>query len=173
MNSLPEGLIDVWEDFNFIKQCNGIWSFGVPSSEAKESHNYSEILSQASPQLSRILQAYRLTFNHHNRYFRVRDRYFQVRDCDFLLNIRILLNLPWDELRRAICPLREIIGDDDRGIWALLDLTSDPAPPRTPHCGSILWDITFGYLSVVRAVNVRRLPANFGKVSFNATDMRS
>jgi hypothetical protein len=117
INPRPQGLIDLWEDYNFVQWCDFIWSCR-PSYEAKESHHYNKILSQTSPQLIRILQAYRLAGCNH----------------DSLLNIRLMLNLSWDKLRRAICPLHELIGDNDQRIWDLLDSTSDPALPRTPQC---------------------------------------
>jgi hypothetical protein len=158
INPHPQGLIDLWEDYNFIIQCDRSFRRNPSYKAAKESHNFSEILSQASPQLIRILQAYKLDCAYHN--------------CDFLLDIRLMLNLPWDELRRAICPLREIIGDVEGGIKDLLYFTPNPAPPRTPQCRSMFWDIAFGYLPILMAVHAGKLPVQLRQVSFDVYDMR-
>ncbi|KAJ7822061.1 hypothetical protein B0H14DRAFT_3146472, partial [Mycena olivaceomarginata] len=72
-----------------------------------------------------------------------------------------MLNLPWDELRKAICQLHEIIGDNDRGLYELSNFASEPTLPQKPQCGSMFWDIAFGYLPILTAVNAGRLPAQF------------
>jgi hypothetical protein len=145
-----------------MRQCDYVWCFTQTNFPlaARKWHNYGNILTQASPQLIKILQAYRLA-----------PRYSS------LLDIRLVLNLPWDELWRAICPLRKIIGDNNYvEISGLLYHTPDPAHSRTPQHGSIFWDIAFGYLSFLQALNTGRLPVNFGdfrQVSFDIYDMRS
>jgi hypothetical protein len=154
-------LIDLWEDYNFISHCDRIWSF--PEYTAKESHNYSQILSQASPQLIRILQAYKLDFVSYG---------FHARGSK-LLNIRLVLNLSWDELRKAIYPLRKIIGEDSYRLRELSNFTPKPALSRTPQCRSIFWDIALGYLPMLRAVYDGRLPAQLRQVLFGVSDMRS
>jgi hypothetical protein len=77
-----------------------------------------------------------------------------------------MLNLSWDELRRAICPLRGIMGDDVGRLRELSNFVSNPTPPRSPQCSSIFWDIAFGYVSIFQAVHAGKLPAQFRQVSY-------
>ncbi|KAJ7875717.1 hypothetical protein B0H14DRAFT_2568568 [Mycena olivaceomarginata] len=162
----PQDLIDLLEDYKFISQCDRIWSCPRPSCKDKESHKYSEILSQASQQLIRVLHVYRLDFT--GRSLDLRE---EIPNCKFLLNIHFLLNLSWDEIRRAICPLRSIIGEDVGSLNELLTFVWNPPLPRIHQCGSIFWDIAFGYLPMVQAVRSGRLPAQFRQVPFNSTDI--
>jgi hypothetical protein len=76
-----------------------------------------------------------------------------------------MLNLSWDELRRVICPLHGIIGYNRERICGLLTLALPPALSQKLHRGSILWDIAFGYLPILQAINANRLPVQFRQVS--------
>jgi hypothetical protein len=136
----PLGLIELWDDYNFMYLCGQVWLNG-PSSEnpPKFSYNYTEILAQAPRQLIRILQACEIA----------------PKDGAPLTFIRLVLNLSWPEVREAICYLRPVIGEDEGGLRQLFDSAFDP----------ILLDLTYGYMRVLRSIFYHELPWDFRQVA--------
>ncbi|KAJ7035191.1 hypothetical protein C8F04DRAFT_1233840 [Mycena alexandri] len=118
----PRGLIEDWEDYRFMILCASAWD--QATLQPWEYHNYGEILSQVPPQLFRTLQSYRLV-----------EPYRKGRHP--LFHFHLLFNLSWDELRKVICPLRKIIGEDERGLRELFQATSDPILFQQMHSSSI------------------------------------
>jgi hypothetical protein len=104
---LPEELIHCWEDYKFMGRCEEAWI----QTELPNVHiyrNWDSIMSQMSPQLIRILYIYKVY--PHNR--------FGVHSL--LVRIHLIMGISWDELRAAICPLREILGEDPELLRRLL-----------------------------------------------------
>ncbi|KAJ7440604.1 hypothetical protein FB451DRAFT_125982 [Mycena latifolia] len=101
----PQRLIVIWEDYAFMSVCENLWlkeacDFLEPTEQL--SNNGPDILSQVSldADMLRILYAYKVTV------------ITPHVGSSFLFSIRRLLGLSWDELRAAICALREILGGD-------------------------------------------------------------
>jgi hypothetical protein len=143
--------------------CDSFWKGVTYTShtQPQKSYNNEEILSQASPQLSRILQGYRVM-----RPFL--PGFDAVCGLSPLFNIRLLLNLPWDEIKKAICPLRRIIGENKGELEELFYATSNPTLWQQPHSGSIFWDLARGYLRTMNSILLHRLPWNFRQVTPHA-----
>lgn len=138
-----------------MHSCASIWSLSRPTVVAikQQSHNYHEILLQASPQLTRILRAYRLGV------------FFRGSSTDFSaipLRVRLLLDLSWDELRAAICPLREIIGDDKPALHELFPAALDETLFAEFNVDSVLWDFARSGLRVTKGVISGELEKYYG-----------
>lgn len=78
-----------------MELCNKAWNAGRWKTQW-QCNSCDDILLQMSPQLIRILHAYQV-----------------IPDPgEGLFKIHVLLGITWDQLRAAICPLREIVGND-------------------------------------------------------------
>lgn len=140
----PHGLIQLWEDYDFMKWCDHIWSH---NRVIGESQNSCHVLVEQSPQLLRILHAITV---------------FHAASCpevpvfcgglSVLLQIHVLLDFSWEELRTVLCPLRKIIGEDDEGLEALLILASDSICFPKSHFDSILQDLARGSLRLMKQI---------------------
>jgi hypothetical protein len=109
-----------------------------------------QILSQVSPSLLRILQAIAIITS--------------VRDfVPFLIfKVHAVLDFSWDELRMAFCSLRSLILHEGEGLIRImpivaLDMTLSPVP--------FLWDLTCGYLRVMRRILSGEVDRDFERVS--------
>lgn len=146
------GLIQVWEDYQFIAICDEVWTSFMPESDdcrnlrrtSSKIQNSSQMLLRGSPQLVRILCAYRAIYC----LAIVIHAPFDVP----LFRVRLLLDLSWDELRKAICPVHTIMGTDWDGLRQLLSSRLDPGPSSNFHCDSILWDLTSSTLRLLKQV---------------------
>ncbi|KAJ7866104.1 hypothetical protein B0H13DRAFT_1898272 [Mycena leptocephala] len=101
----PQGLIDLWDDYAFMLVCEELLleeACDFFTSTEEVSSNSPEIVSQVSLNIDtlRILYAYRVTAT------------MPDSGSDILFRIRFLLGLSWDELRAAMCALRQILGQD-------------------------------------------------------------
>ncbi|KAJ7899401.1 hypothetical protein B0H13DRAFT_796377 [Mycena leptocephala] len=135
----PKDLIQLWEDYRFMNDCEQRWDEGgeLEVTGADRDH-CSQILSQASPSLIRIIQAIRLIPT--NVY------------ATHLLKIHFLLDFSWDELRTTICSLRLLVGEEGEGLLiklfhVLLDPTLFPVP-----FDLIMWDLACGSLHVMQQI---------------------
>ncbi|KAJ7493110.1 hypothetical protein B0H11DRAFT_2007266 [Mycena galericulata] len=106
---LPEDLILLWEDYHFMLFCDASWSSQGLEKQIQESQTWDIVGLHVSPQLIKILSAYQVL--HQIPYGGASNN---------LLKIHILLDLTWHELRMVICPLRAIIGKDDKKLKELL-----------------------------------------------------
>ncbi|KAJ7085034.1 hypothetical protein C8R44DRAFT_721720 [Mycena epipterygia] len=140
----PQGLFELWEDYAFMLQCDYAWS--PPRSHVTSyDHDYGEILSQAPSQLLKILHACTIT---------------NVSDSQSsLVRTHFLLDLSWNELRKSICPLRDIMDTYDGKLDKLLTYASDP--DFCPKPASIFWELSRGCLCVMRSMLDHKLPWNF------------
>ena len=138
----PVDLIELWEDYNFMYLCGTLWSdtYGDVYDPPNFSYNYTQILTQAPPQLIRILQACRVAPDQ--------------RPFTFC---RRVLDLSWAEMREAICYLRPVFGEDAGGLW---ELCYYAPPPLFP-------DLTYGYLRAMRSIVEHKLPRIFMQVAFS------
>ncbi|KAJ7222942.1 hypothetical protein C8J57DRAFT_1482220 [Mycena rebaudengoi] len=100
-NPPPEGCIRLWENYTFMLRCCEAWSSHPPLQE--QHSNCDNIWPLLSPQLIKILQVCGLGAG-------------TLKEGCNLMRIHYLLDMSWEELGAAICPLREIVGSD----WALL-----------------------------------------------------
>jgi hypothetical protein len=104
----------------------------------RESDNSHKLLLQPPPQLVRILRTccvfHGLPFFHYA----------------VLVKIRALLDLSWDELRTVISPLREMIGKDSEKLQELWVSASDTTLCPSLHFDSILWDLAYGSLRLLK-----------------------
>jgi hypothetical protein len=104
----------------------------------------SQILSQASPSLIRILQAIR---------FLQKNRYLPLYKIHFL-------NFSWDELRTAICSLCSLICDEGEVLMRkLLIVALDPTLFSVPF-DSLMWDLACGSLHVLQRILWGELSTN-------------
>jgi hypothetical protein len=148
-NPSPEGLIHLWEDYTFMLLCNEAWH-SPEFAEGQQLNRCRKILSRASPQLMRILYAYRVSIDYSPRHF--------------LFRIHILLGLSWDELRAAISSLRTIIPDNfllPDGSWALRELLNcwDETFLGGLDSNSVWLELAKGGLRLIGGTSNGRLPA--------------
>lgn len=101
------------------------------------------MLLETSPQLVRILRAHKVIQCLSTVTNSVWAELFQVR---------LLLDLSWDELRKFICPVHTIMGTDQDGLEQLWVSALNPAPSINLRWDSILWDLTGGSLRGVKQV---------------------
>ncbi|KAF7369296.1 hypothetical protein MVEN_00257400 [Mycena venus] len=131
---LPEDSIQLWEDYRFMCHCDAKWSNHEEVRIARKSRDYyCQVLSQALPTLVKILQAVES---------------IPLDGSSVLFKIHILLDLSWEELKTAICPLQSLAVHDREGC------TTEPSVALNPtlfpaHLDSILWDLTCGSLRVI------------------------
>ncbi|KAJ7144615.1 hypothetical protein C8R44DRAFT_725536 [Mycena epipterygia] len=134
-------LIRLWEDYKFMGLCNKVWIFRVWSDgdcveiqrTSPEFQNPSQILRQAPPQLVKILRAYRV--------LQCRDSTTGYGGSDGLVEVHLLLDLSWDELRKVICSVHTIMGNNWDGLRQLLVSAADPTLCLSFDFDSILWDL--------------------------------
>jgi hypothetical protein len=141
---MPTHLIQLWEDYRFMVHCETIWCQDnrrkIQVTEKDRDHCH-QILSQVSPSLLRILQSINfITYPLHHV-----DYSTQL----LIFKIHALLDFSWDELRVAFCSLRSLIGHERvRFIRKMptvaFDMTLSPA--------DLFWDLTNGYLHVLRRI---------------------
>jgi hypothetical protein len=155
-NPLSEDLINVWENYAFMALFE---ESSHPTNVAKEpqSTNVFGAVSQKSPQVKRILHAYILFANctSTSDSFRRSDSFGMGRRI--LLRIRILLGLSWDELKAAICPLRDIVCDDTLRVTELLTLNSNETFFQRVDSDSLLLELQRGGLLAIQAATDREL----------------
>lgn len=108
---------------------------------------YHNILSAASPQLVRVLRAYRIFPRGSLR--------------GALVKVHFLLDVSWDELRAVICLLRPIIGEDEGHLRSLLISASNQTVVLNPHLDSILYDLTLGCLRFMKMLLGHTMDINF------------
>jgi hypothetical protein len=113
INPMDEALIRLWEDYSFMSLCDEAWDPTPQDDDQEWNTPCDDTLLQLSPQLLRILYASKALPD--------------ICEQRCLARIRFLLGLSWDDLRKAICPLREIFGDDLEGLQELRTCTFDEA----------------------------------------------
>jgi hypothetical protein len=121
-----------------MNYCGIIWIEDRETQVTAQNQNHcSQILSQATPSLIRILQAIR---------FLSQDKY------SLLFIIHFLLNLSWHELRMAICSLRCLMRNKGQEfIRNLLIVALDPTLFPVPF-DLIMWDLACSSLHVMQQV---------------------
>ncbi|KAJ6499823.1 hypothetical protein DFH09DRAFT_1102896 [Mycena vulgaris] len=119
---LPEGLIQLWEDYRFMCYCEGIWcdDKGTEVTGTDRDH-YRQILSQAAPSLIKIFQAIEFLIPGDS-------------SRELLFKLHFLLDFTWSQ--------------EGRHIRNVLIVALDPTlfPVRFD---SITWDLTCGSLRVM------------------------
>ncbi|KAJ7085059.1 hypothetical protein C8R44DRAFT_821672 [Mycena epipterygia] len=112
-------------------------------------HKSGEILSKAPSQFLKVLHACTITKEENNL----------LISNSSLVRTRFFLDLSWDELRKSVCPLRKILGNDQGKLYELFIYASDPS--LCPKPASIFSDLSRGYLRVMRSYLDHRLPWDF------------
>ncbi|KAJ7489211.1 hypothetical protein FB451DRAFT_1362173 [Mycena latifolia] len=137
MNPPPEDLIRFWRDCEFMLLCDEVWSRTARATRRPSAQLPS---INISPQILRILQAYHVI-----------GTSIGITTCP-IFAIHLLLELSWDELRTAICPLRTLIGEDKDSLAQLLISTfvSDLTPVRS--------DMARGFLCLVKRIETGEVP---------------
>ncbi|KAJ6587293.1 hypothetical protein B0H10DRAFT_1961476 [Mycena sp. CBHHK59/15] len=115
----------------------------------QQSNNCPNTSSQISPQLSRILYAYRILPHTHIGHF--------------LFRIHLLLGLSWDELRTAIGPLRSSQGDALAQAQELLTSIDHPTFLERLDCNSLLLEFAKGGLHVMGEMNNGCWPSKWAR----------
>jgi hypothetical protein len=142
---LPEDLIQLWEDYQFMAYCEQIWidaqfedrQFEVTSSD--RDHSY-QILSQASPSLIRILQAIRFI------------PWDGLIPSGYLFKIHFRLDFSWNELRTVISSLRSLIHDEGEELMRKLLIVSLDPTLFPVHFDLIMHDLACGSLRVIQRI---------------------
>ncbi|KAJ7118202.1 hypothetical protein C8R44DRAFT_790385, partial [Mycena epipterygia] len=150
----PQGLIEVWEDYIFMLR----WDKARRSTRAHlpcHEHKYGEILSKAPSQLLKILHACTI----------IKERVYWSIPHSSLVGTHFLLDLSWDELRKSICALREIMDTYDGKLGILFTYASDPN--FCPKPASIVLELSRGYLRVIRSICDHKLPWYFEVIMAN------
>jgi hypothetical protein len=107
-----------------------------------------QVLSQASPRLIRVLQAYTLLYDPST------DRVVPVFD------IRAVLNYSWDEMRIVICTLRGITGENESELGQVLE-SVHPTHIRALCPESTLRDLAGGSMQLMKMIGSHELPPEF------------
>jgi hypothetical protein len=133
---LAEDIIQLWEDYQFMNYCDQIWYQGRDEVIWSDREHCSQILSQASPSLIKILQAIR----------------FCPSGFRLLFKIHLMFDFSWDELRTAICSLRSLVCEKER--WLIREVSIDALNPtrfQVPF-DSIMWDLACGSLCAMQRI---------------------
>ncbi|KAJ7085043.1 hypothetical protein C8R44DRAFT_821646, partial [Mycena epipterygia] len=149
-----QGLLELWEDYDFMLRCDYIWSYQSTSSSHLISYDYDygKILSQAPSQLLKILHSFAITQGNNGTMF--------VRSLS-LVSTHFLLDLSWDELRKSICPLWKIMGKYKGKLDELLIYNYASDSSLCPKPASIFSDLSRGYLRVMRSCLDHKWPRYF------------
>jgi hypothetical protein len=134
---LPEDLIQLWEDYQFMNYCEQIWyrNRGLEVTCLDRDH-CSRILSQA-PSLIKILQVIKI---------------LQGDITPPLFQIHFMLDFSWDELRTAICSLCSLVCDEEEGFLSkLLNVALDPTIFPV-HFDLIMWNSACNSLRVMQQI---------------------
>ncbi|KAJ6482462.1 hypothetical protein C8R45DRAFT_302791 [Mycena sanguinolenta] len=138
---LTKDLIQVWQEYYFMKYFESVWRSNQPIQITQQDWFRSQqILSLASPSLVRILQA--VTLIHHNRP---------------LLQVHLLLDLSWDELRIAI---GRALGPciSHQNLLVTLFVVAQQSTTIAAHFNSLTLDLTSGALRVMQQIARGELP---------------
>ncbi|KAJ6598347.1 hypothetical protein DFH09DRAFT_56940 [Mycena vulgaris] len=133
--------------------CDSVWGplttdvnwFKEPEWELINHQIFSQLFSQTPVQLMRILDAYML--------------YNIGGTC--LFHVGLLLDYSWDELRTAICPLRRIIGEDERALEDLFFCAANSTLLRELHTDAILWELATRCIRRMMKLAAGELPWHF------------
>ncbi|KAJ7678053.1 hypothetical protein DFH06DRAFT_1167737 [Mycena polygramma] len=143
---IPEATIQLWEDYRFMLSCESVWSYPTRAGlflplypeenevTEQDRENYRQLLSRSLPSTVRILQAVKF----------IPDPWNTIG----IFKLHLLLELPWDQLRTAICSLRSLACEDIRVVFVALD----------PHIfpgvfGSLMLDLARGHLNVMLRIH--------------------
>ncbi|KAJ6543274.1 hypothetical protein DFH09DRAFT_1173782 [Mycena vulgaris] len=112
-NPVDEGLVSLWEDYSFMSLCDEAWDPTPEEDDQEWNTPCDDTLLQLSPQLLQILYASKVLPD--------------ICEERCLVRIRFLLGLSWDDLKKAVCPLRGIFEDDLEGLQKLRTCNFDKA----------------------------------------------
>jgi hypothetical protein len=136
---LPAHLVHLWEDYTFMALCDDVWD-PAESRDTRQWSNSYQILSQTPPQLIRILSVYRVCPS------------MSKEGPRFLLQIRLLLGMSWEELRLPICALRVILGNDRERLRRLLTANLDDTVWGAFDYKGLLIELARGSLRLLEAM---------------------
>lgn len=108
--------------------CNETWDPTPQEDDQEWNTSYDDTLLQLSPQLLQILYLSKALPN--------------ICDDRCLARIRFLFGLSWDDLRKAIVPLRGIVGDDWEGLQELRTCNFDKAFSAGLDGSAVLSELT-------------------------------
>ncbi|KAJ6509802.1 hypothetical protein DFH09DRAFT_1198666, partial [Mycena vulgaris] len=149
---LPQPVITLWEESRFIIFCDSVFERPFPTAPSLSDAACHAILSQ-SPGLLRICQAWSV---------RKTACSGSAGWAPSLLYIQFLLEIPWDELRASIGPLRSILGEHGGDkIRALLNFTirSTTICPEAYPWPTTCKDVARGCIRLLKFQDYR-LPAD-------------
>ncbi|KAJ7248363.1 hypothetical protein C8J57DRAFT_1724219 [Mycena rebaudengoi] len=144
---VPADLLQLWEDYDFM----GIFQSAIydlkwrPLDDPLLSDRDCTEVFTRSPLLARVFQAYILG-----------DRWKYVG----LVQIHFLLDIPWDDLRTAICSLKPIVGADQVKIRALLKHVAQSLSPAT-SMDTLSSELARGFLRMLKSVSTGQQPEYF------------
>jgi hypothetical protein len=123
--------------------CDNVWA-ECKATDITTIHVHQRASVETSPQLTRVLRAYRL----------LPRQGLDPLGEKALLRLRHLLGLSLAELREAICPLRAIVDDGQRRrhLEELFISVSDVTLHKEPSFGSTVWALACGGMRVMTAV---------------------
>ncbi|KAJ6568472.1 hypothetical protein B0H19DRAFT_1133357 [Mycena capillaripes] len=144
-NPVPEELIQLWHEYTFMALCNQAWT-GTQWTNEQPSDIIHNILAQTSSQLIRILTAYRLL---------AVDRHYIVGN---LFRIHVFLGVSWEELRAAICPLRNLLGDDEARLRQVVKAVTSGRSFGQVNSNSLFLALAKGSLRFTQVEKDRETP---------------
>ncbi|KAJ7248350.1 hypothetical protein C8J57DRAFT_1724212 [Mycena rebaudengoi] len=136
----PADLVQLWEDYKFMESIEDtiIGELGYPQSD----NGNLGLSTKGFPQLSRcvllpcLLQTYIL--GHGTKYILS------------LINIHLLLDISWTDLRATMCPLRHIIGcADPEAVHRLLCFVTHHLSPETV-IRQLSMDLVRGFIGLIK-----------------------
>ncbi|KAJ6504087.1 hypothetical protein C8R47DRAFT_176894 [Mycena vitilis] len=142
----PEATIQLWEDYRFMLSCESVWSYPTRAGLFLPQHpeenevteqdrdNYRQLLARSLPSTVRILQAVKF----------IPDPWNTIG----IFKLHLLLEVPWDQLRTAICSLRSLVCEDIRVVFVALDPCIFPG-----LFGSLMLDLARGHLIVMLRIH--------------------
>ncbi|KAJ7437405.1 hypothetical protein FB451DRAFT_1305732 [Mycena latifolia] len=143
---LPQESIRLWEDYHFMMLCDDVWYPSTATQVTTEQKSHNHQVLQASPQLIKVLRAFSVL----------------PPGCRYraLFTVHIMLDLSWDKLRAAICPLQGILGDDKERLRELFISASHEA--RFGEVESTIRDLVSGGLHVLKEIVNGEVDRTFG-----------
>ncbi|KAJ7165547.1 hypothetical protein C8R43DRAFT_986762 [Mycena crocata] len=140
----PEDLIQQWEDYHLMAVFDNICAEAAREARDNEKEMQGILrVFETSPQLTRIIHAYRLL---------ITGNFFAT-----LFEIRLALDYSWEELRLAICPLREMIQEDEKALKQLVTSVSHPTNVRELYPDRTLENMAKHCLRCIKS-NIHLLP---------------
>ncbi|KAJ7741839.1 hypothetical protein B0H16DRAFT_1028325 [Mycena metata] len=151
--------MQLWEDYHFMLVCDNVWAMcNEPHFAMPQRSNYAHVDLLASPQLIRILRAYKLLPSYGS-------------PGKALHRLWLMSDFSLAELRAAICPLRAIVGEGRRKLHLqeLFVSAEETMVFGGWEFKSMMWDLAWCGLRAMKKVINGEIERNHGSSIYGWT----